>query len=69
MNDSRFGQLIDLDYIGLSGPTFECPIELGKIQEFARATGALLPDYLSNKEGGGATDVPRDVRVLLGDIY
>ncbi len=37
------------EFIGLSGPEFEVPIELGKMREFARATIAMLPEYLEDK--------------------
>ncbi|MEM7346351.1 MAG: MaoC family dehydratase N-terminal domain-containing protein [Chloroflexota bacterium] len=38
----------DRAIIGLSGPEFEVPIERGHIRQFAKAVGALLPDYLED---------------------
>lgn len=49
MGSERFGAIIDPKFIGLAGPEFEMPVELGKLREFARATCAPLPDYLEDR--------------------
>ncbi|MEM7113088.1 MAG: MaoC family dehydratase N-terminal domain-containing protein [Chloroflexota bacterium] len=42
--------MIDKSIIGLVGPEFEVPIELGHLRTFAKSVGALLPEYIKEKQ-------------------
>ena len=35
--------------VGVAGPEYLVPVERGKVREFARATKALLPEYLDEE--------------------